>query len=124
MPNYKPDPNDSTKQVPGDFSDQHFDRHQNPAMHSMSKTPHYIIVSDTPDNDIGFFFGNSSSFATLSTSEGTVAHLTGSQHYANFGKPTAGTTLNINPLAWSGSAADAGKVIFIYKGGLDGLGRP
>ena len=31
-------------------------------------------------------------------------------------------TLNINPVAWSGSNGDV--VNFIYKGGLDGQGRP
>ena len=31
---------------------------------------------------------------------------------------SAGTKLNIHPTAWSGSAADAGKITFVYKSGL------
>ena len=30
----------------------------------------------------------------------------------------------INPIAISGSDADVAKIRFVYKGGLDGMGRP
>ena len=32
----------------------------------------------------------------------------------------AGTKLEIHPTAWSGSAADAGKISFVYKGNSTG----
>ena len=44
-----------------------------------------------------------------------------SQSYENYGTPS-GSVLNIHPLAFSGSNND--KVVFIYKGGLDGSPRP
>ena len=62
------------------------------------------------------FFGGSASFAALGAGK------TGSVHYTDFGKPTAGTTINLSPSAVSGSAADIGKVVLIYKSGLSGGG--
>ena len=47
--------------------------------------------------------------------------ISSSAQYTNFGAVAAGTTLHINPTAWSGSATDT--VTFVYKGGLDGQGR-
>ena len=91
---YKKDPNDSTKQVPVEKAANHFDRHSAPVSCSFTKTPHYVIVNTVPSNPIGFYFGSSASFAAIQPASDVV---TGSQHYANFGKPAAGTTLNINP---------------------------
>ena len=98
------------------------------------------IVKTLGKRDLGFFFGSSASFANLSFTEGVkynqgapqlteglpTGSLTGSQHYTSYGAPTAGTQLHIHPTAWSGSAADntAGNIMFVYKGGLDGSGRP
>ena len=48
-----------------------------------------------------------------------------SSHYdSDWGILTVGTKLDIHPSAWSGSSDDAGNIRFIYKGGLDGQGRP
>ena len=130
MPNYIPDPNNAKKQVPATKGNEHFDRFASPQTGSFTKTPNYILVTGTPANDLGFFFGSSASFASKVVSEGAVSafssSLTGSQHYANFGRPSAGTQINIHPIAWSGSLADstAKTVTFVYKGGLDGQGRP
>ena len=121
MPNYIQDPNNSKKQIPGQKTDQHFDRVSAQAACSYSRQPHYVIV--TAAETTAFFFGSSASFASKATSEGpenTV--LTGSQHYISYGAPAIGTKFDMNPCAWSGSA-DA-SVTFVYKGGLDGLGRP
>ena len=137
MPNYVKDPNDKNKQVPGPLTDKHFDRSITPNKCVLNKTPNYVIVKNiTGTTDLGFFFGSSSSFANLSFTEGVkynqgapqlteglpTGSLTGSQHYTSYGAPTAGTQLHIHPTAWSGSAASS--VLFIYKGGLDGTGRP
>ena len=129
MPDYVQDPNDSQKQVPGAKTDQHFTRGGNPISCSFTKAPSYVVINDLPVQPIGFFFGSSASFAAKATTEGdpsttTAGDLTGSQHYISYGKPAAGTTLHINPNAWSGSVGDAGKITFVYKGGLDGMGRP
>ena len=45
-----------------------------------------------------------------------------SENYENQGALAAGTEFNIHPAAYSGSNGD--KVVFIYRGGLDGQGRP
>ncbi len=116
---YRKDPNDSSKQIPVKKAANHFDRHSAPLSCSFTKTPHYVIVNTTPSNPIGFAFGfTSHSFSALGANTGSA------DNYTNFGKPTAGTTININPCAWSGSAGDAGKITFVYKGGPDGMGRP
>ena len=119
MPDYIPDPNDSTKQIPGPKTDQHFDRGGNPTNNTHTKTPHFVILNTVPTMNIGFAFGYTS--ASLSAAGNGTA-----ENYINYGKPAAGTQLNINPCAWSGSAADntAQCVTFVYKGGLDGQGRP
>ena len=40
------------------------------------------------------------------------------------GLGTVGTKLDIHPTAISCSVRDAGQITFVYKGGLDGSGRP
>ena len=125
MPNYTQDPNDSTKQVAGPLTDQHYDRARNVPTGSFVKTPHYVLVNSTLTNKVGFFFGSSASYAAKATAEGDASVLTGSQHYTTMlSAGTVGTVLHINPCAYSGSTADIGKITFVYKGGLDGMGRP
>ena len=120
MPNYIQDPNNSKKQVPGPPPDNYYDRGSNPATASFTKSPNSVYIN-TAGGNFGFFFGSSASYATLEASTG-VNSVTASRHYVNFGALTLGTRLDIHPTAWSGSAV--GSVTFIYKGGLDGSGRP
>ena len=127
MPNYVQDPNDSKKQIPGPKTDQHFDRVAQPLRCTLTKQPHYIIVNAA--ETVAFFFGSSGSFATKAASEGNdpqaslaTGSLSGSEHYTSYGAPAIGTKFDMNPCAWSGSAAAS--VTFVYKGGLDGQGRP
>ena len=127
MANYVQDPNDSKKQVPGAPPDNYFDRTAQPGRCRFTKQPHYVIVNVA--ETVAFFFGSSGSFATKAASEGNdpqaalaTASLSSSQHYTSFGAPAVGTKFDINPCAWSGSSTQT--VTFIYKGGLDGQGRP
>jgi len=120
MANYIQDPNDSKKQIPGPPPDNYYDRSSNPATASFVKTPNSVYIN-TAGGNFGFFFGTSASYESLEDSSG-VNSVTASRHYQIFGALTAGTRLDIHPNAWSGS--DAGSVTFIYKGGLDGSGRP
>ena len=128
MPNYRPDPNSmtSSKQIPGPLPDNHFDRVADIAPFSMSKQPTFVHVISAPGM-CGFFFGRSASFSEKATTEtsnpGIGCALTGSQHYVQFNSVAAGQ-YHMNPIAFSGSAADTAKIKFFYKGGLDGLGRP
>ena len=121
MSDYIQDPNNSKKQIPGPPPNNYFDRAGVPTQHSMSKSPHYVTIGSLAGN-VGFFLGSSASFSSTATTEGGNLSITGSQYYINFGAPSSGTTLNINPVAWSGSVGDV--VTFVYKGGLDGMGRP
>ena len=127
MPNYIQDPNDSKKQIPGPKTDQHFDRVIQPTRCTFVKQPHYVIVNVA--ETVSFFFGSSGSFATKAAAEGdnpqaalSTGSLSGSEHYTSFGAPAVGTKFDINPCAWSGSSTQT--VTFVYKGGLDGQGRP
>ena len=132
MPDYVTDPSDSTKQVMKPKDPKLYDRPTAPPTASLCKTPNSVLIGTTPTQPIGFFFGGSASFATKATAEGDhtfsgegYGDLTASQHYVNFGKPAAGTSLPIHPNALSCSLADhkAGSVVFVYRGGLDGQGR-
>ena len=125
MSNYVQDPNNSKKTVSGPKPANAYDRTHVQLACTMSKTPHQVIVvnGDGTNDTIGFFFGSSASFAAKNTVEGATSigrsALTGSTHYQTFGKGlAAGTILDINPLAWSGSAAM--EVIFVYRSGLSG----
>tara|TARA_R100000664_G_C2642810_1_gene67017 strand:+ start:53 stop:424 length:372 start_codon:yes stop_codon:yes gene_type:complete len=123
MPDYIQDPNDSKKQIPGPPPDNYFDKLITTGPHSMSKTPNYVLVTANLSNTAAFFFGSSASFA----SKESGLHVTGSEFYQTWGGEASllrNDKLNIHPLAWSGSATDAGKIMFVYKGGLDGSGRP
>ena len=126
MPDYIQDPNDSKKQIPGPKTDQHFDRFHSPSAFTQSKQPTYVQVVSNVAGGLGFFFGTSASFAAKAVTESGSANtnkLTGSQHYIPFDALAAGQ-YHLNPIAVSGSAVDVAKIKFIYRGGLDGLGRP
>ena len=118
------------QQGPGPPSYQASDRVGVPGICSMSKTPNYVQIVGPLTNTAGFFFGSSGSFAKaagtdnadhnqLSASTSYSINLSGSNPHGTY----AGTRLDIHPIAWSGSLADKDKVIFVYKGGLDGSGR-
>ena len=135
MSNYIQDPNNSKKQIPGPPPDNYYDRVNPISAHSMSKTPNYVYISPGITGNISFFFGTSASFATASNVEDKdedggstngAGGLTGSGNYqtlivfsgSNQQVSYPGATLGIHPIAWSGSAADAGKITFVYKSGL------
>ena len=129
MAGYKQDPNDSKKQIPGAYPDNYYDRVKKPQGCTLVKTPNHIYINKTIAGDgVGFLFGNSASFsekATAQHSAGTGSSiLSASSNYENFGLVTVGTKLDIHPSAFSASQADSGSVTFVYKGGLDGSGRP
>jgi hypothetical protein len=135
MPNYIQDPNDSKKQIPGPPSEKMHDRYNNPVPCRYTKSPTYVMMTSatTAADSVGFFFGTSASFAAKSVSEGgggtlnlTIGSgsLTASAQYHSFGVLTAGQRLDISPTAFSASNAISSSILFVYRGGLDGLGRP
>ena len=111
---YKLDPNDSKKQVPNISGDNRYDRVTTPVHCKATKTPNYVLINTLLVAPVGFYFGSSASFSDLGAS--------GRTNPANFTKVgddlSAGTQLNMHPTACSGSAADAGKITFVYKSGL------
>ena len=77
--------------------------------------------------EFGFFYGSSGSFAGLGGVDGAAG--SGKATSGNYDLyPAAfgavGTKLDIHPTAVSCSVRDASQVKFVYKGGLDGSGRP
>jgi hypothetical protein len=133
MPNYIQDPNNSKKQIPGPKPDNAYDRIGTVTNCAFTKQPNSVLVTGQLDHSVGFFFGNSASFAEFnSVHSGANAQggapfegMTSSSQYINMlSGSTTGTKLDIHPTAVSGSVNDIGKIMFIYKGGLDGAGRP
>ena len=129
MPDYVKDPNNSKKQIPGSNPDNYYDRVKKPQGCTLQKTPNYVYINKTIAGDgVGFFFGSSASFSEKSTAQhcGVIGNLplSASSNYENFGLVPVGTKLDIHPTAFSASQADSGSVTFVYKGGLDGSGRP
>ena len=126
MANYIKDPNNSKKQVPGKLPDNARDRVSKHQAGTFIKAPHYVYVTETipEDDELKFYFKPSASFAIDVGGNGATV-LTGASasKYTSFGLPTIGTRLDIHPTAWSGSAADSGKLTFVYNGGLSTGGR-
>jgi hypothetical protein len=126
MPNYIADPNDSTKQIPGPLPDNHRGGANNPSQFVFTKTPSYVLVNTLLTTPVGFFFGSSASFSTNRSSQSAVGG--GGQVFAQssslytimLNDASPGTKLDIHPTAWSGSAADAGSITFVYKGNSTG----
>ena len=69
MGNYRKDPNDSKKQVPGPLPDNARDRYKTYQAGTFIKTPNYVYISKTiPANDeLSFYFKPSASFASAIT---------------------------------------------------------
>ena len=127
MANYIADPNDSTKQIPGPLPDNHNGGANNPSQFVFTKTPNYVLVNTQLTATCGFFFGSSASFSSNRSSQSAVGG--GGQVFAQSSSlytimlnddAVSGTKLDIHPTAWSGSAADAGSITFVYKGNSTG----
>jgi hypothetical protein len=113
MPKYVAD---GKKQKPDVLPDNAYDSAEVASSCTLIKTPNAVTFTQTPSTNIRMFFGGSASFAALGAGQTT------STNYVDFGKPAAGTTINVSPSAISGSVADIGKVVLIYKSGLSGGG--
>ena len=121
----------SSSQGPAPLPDNAYDRAiVNPGNCTTHKTPNSVLITRKlgAADRVGFFFGSSASFAAAATTEGIISStkgsLSGSGNFSTAVSYADGTVLNIHPTAWSGSAADVSDVVFVYKGGLDGQGRP
>jgi len=130
MPNYIQDPNDSKKQVPGPQPDSYHGKRSAPANCALVKSPNYVLFNTAMQDEFGFFFGTSASYASNATADSAQSIYTSSMNnsarYEKFalGLGAAGAKLDFHPTAISSSARDVGAVTFVYKGGLDGSGRP
>ena len=121
MPDYKQDPNDSKKLIPVEKPDNFYGRTIRPNRFKYYKAPDYVVFRKDFGDKIGFSFSTSHSFASLADPEASAEY-----HYIVSGsenKLKAGSKLDIHPNAWSGSSGDRFSVMFVYRGGLDGLGK-
>ena len=115
------------KTVPPAKPDSFYGNVRIPTRNTLTKTPNSVMITKKLTQQVGFFMGSPSTFDSLSAGNKTAGTTyvnvwSGSKnHSAN--EPDVGTTLNIHPCAWSGSAADASSIAFVYDGGLDGSGR-
>ena len=109
---YKADPDNPKKQVLDVQGRNRRDSTVNPPRCTLTKTPNYVLVNTTLTKPTGFFFGSSASFSALSDANAS------SNYDLVGGTLPVGTKLNIHPTAWSGSAADNGRITFVYKSGL------
>ena len=120
-------------QEPARLPDNAYDRLGIPDSCSFQKTPNYVMISSGSEaagvNLSFMFMGHitasivqsaslSASFSQQLGTAGMIDH----KNYLKFGSPSAGTRLDINPIAWSGSAEGI-KPIFVYKSGLSSGGR-
>ena len=121
MSDYIQDPNNSKKQIPGPKPDNAFERANTPTNCVFVKAPSSVLITPTVGK-VGFIFGSSASFANLGGG-GEPARVTGSSQYRLNEFSGSAVELNIHPTAVSACAGDISNVTFIYKGGLDGLGR-
>ena len=122
MSGYIKDPNNSKKQIPGPQPDNYYTRTIKPEICTLTKTPNYVLVTKTMTKPFGFFYGSSASFSENETGAGKS--MNSASHYdSDYGLVTVGTRIDLHPSAWSGSAADAGNVKFVYRSGLSTGGR-
>ena len=127
MSDYQPDSRytlqsgESKKQKPAEKPDNFYGRSSQPASCEFQKSPHSVIFTKNMNHEFGFYFKSSDSFAALGTA-GKKSSANYEKYPAGFG--TVGTKLDIHPTAISCSVRDAGQITFVYKGGLDGSGRP
>jgi hypothetical protein len=118
MSDYKQDPDNEKKQVPGRLPENAFDQAR--VLHSgkLIKTPNQVYVNKAiAGAGVSFYFRDSASFASDVGNNGATV-LTSASLYTSFGKPAIGTKLDIHPTAFSASNADTGSLTFIYYGGL------
>ena len=120
MPNYIQDPNNSKKQIPGPKPDNAYDRVGTVTSCTLVKQPNSVLVTSPLTSAVGFFFGSSASFAEL----GTAGKILRTNYVSMLSGSLTGTKLDIHPCAVSGSVNDIQRIMFIYKGGPDGSGRP
>jgi len=111
MSRYIQDPNNSKKQIPGPLADNALGSANNPVHCTYVKAPSGILVNTLLILPVGFFFGTSASLSA-------AGNTTSGNYTTMLNAASSGTKLDIHPTAWSGSAADAGKITFVYKGGL------
>jgi hypothetical protein len=102
---YKPDPNDSKKQVP--ITDNPILKRVGhataPAENVICKRPTYVVIN-----------GNAGSYQFAYESGSISTYITGSVIDADASGPVK---LDINPVAWmmSGTAGKAGDITFVYR---------
>tara|TARA_R100001594_G_scaffold738_1_gene2927 strand:+ start:1599 stop:1952 length:354 start_codon:yes stop_codon:yes gene_type:complete len=113
MPSYKPDPNDSKKQI-ASFTGNGITRFSHatcPTNEVVTKRPSYVNINHS--GSYAFLYETTASAGAVTTGE---AYLTGSVLPSVGGAAGCAIKLDINPIAWRRcDAADSvGDVTFVY----------
>ena len=112
---YKPDPNDSTKQVPISNNRVLIKEAKTPAINVVTTRPDHVIINNT--GSYAFLYSTTCSLGGTSTTE---VYITGSNVKSRTSVGSfAPYKLDINPVAWKRCEADsdaaAGDVTFVFK---------
>jgi len=108
---YQADPGDNTKQSPKALPQKVYSNAVAPAIATVQKNPWYVLVNNPGTY---YFLYNSTASITGET------HGEDYVHGITIDDASQGPVrLDINPMAWSGSAAlSTGDVTFVYRGSL------
>ena len=110
---------DAAKQVPGEQPPNAYDRASTPANCDVNKTPNYVFTTAQCTDNIGFWFGSSSSFAEYSA----AAKVLKGNYTIVAISASAGYKFNMHPTAISGSTQDIARIRLVYNSALSTGGR-
>ena len=103
---YKPDPNDSTKQIPKALPANATSKAIAPAAEAVGAQASYVIINA----------GHATKYEFLYESGGSYVDYGIVPIASNAG--VGGFRIDINPVAWKGGAGTTGHVTFVYKSEL------
>ena len=113
---YKPDPNDSTKQVPISNNRVLIKEAKTPAINVVTTRPDHVIINNT--GSYAFLYRTTCSLGGTSTTE-VYTSASVAKHFTSVGAFTP-YKLDINPVAWKRcetvTDTATGDVTFVFKG--------
>ena len=127
---YKPDPNDSTKQIPKSLPGSAFGSAEMPAVRVVTKTTDEVIINAHESGSVFFGVATASVGTTIDNGAGAIWGSSGNAGFipgsvieifvttGSFGTEQIKLPINVNVWSGSGAVGNAGDVIFVYKGGL------
>ena len=120
MPLYKPDPNDSTKQVPVVNNRVLVGNVSAPAHSLVNRRPNQVVINQP--GTYAFLYNTTSSLGVTISASATLSQfgnfITGAVVPGDADAGTPSVKLDINPVAWrqTNSAGTVGDITFVYRG--------